>query len=84
MVRVTGDAHIINVLEMAMPKTRGAHITVTAPFFLDIAERVKHVNGTLVSRNILPGERKNCVHLTRLLRETNLFDFLYFQQSKCP
>ena len=30
-VRVTGDAHITRVLEMGMSKTRGSHITVTAP-----------------------------------------------------
>ena len=29
-VRVTGDAHIPRVLGMGMPKTRDAHITVTA------------------------------------------------------
>ena len=30
-VRVKGDAHITRVLEMGMSKTRGSHITVTAP-----------------------------------------------------
>ena len=30
-VRVTGDTHITRVLEMAMSKTRGSHIIVTAP-----------------------------------------------------
>ena len=30
-VRVKGDAHITRVLEMGMSKTRGPHITVTAP-----------------------------------------------------
>ena len=30
-VRVAGDAHITRVLEMAMSKTRGSHIIVTAP-----------------------------------------------------
>ena len=30
-VRVKGDAHITRVLEMEMSKTRGSHITVTAP-----------------------------------------------------
>ena len=30
-VRVKGDAYITRVLEMGMSKTRGSHITVTAP-----------------------------------------------------
>ena len=66
-VRVTEDAHITSVLGMGCPKRGDADITVTAPSFLiDTVKRVKHVNRTRVSRNVLPGERNKCVHLTRL------------------
>ena len=42
------------------------------------------MNRTRVSRNILPGERKKCAHLTRLLCETNLFDFFLFPTEQVP
>ena len=56
-----------------------AHITVTAPLFLEIVERAQHVNLRRVSRNISPGERKKCAHLKKLLCETNSFDFFLEQ-----
>ena len=61
-----------------------AHITVTAPLFLEIVERAKHVNLRRVSRNISPGERKKCARLKKLLCETNSFDFFLFPTEQVP